>query len=115
MNKVVHNNETFYGKTATIILDDGYAYVMVSIMQNNPDIAVIHDLVVHKDKRGEGLGKELLNEACKLGEEMGAEFIMLSVMPDSWLEEWYKRHGFRDIGERETIFGVAHKVLEKEL
>ena len=115
MNKIVHANKTVYGRTHTIILDDGYAYVMVSIMEDNPDIAVIHDLVVHRDKRGHGLGTLLLEDACKEGMDMGAEFIMLSVLPSSWLEEWYKRHGFRDIGKKETVFGVEHKVMEKEL
>ena len=115
MNKVVHENKTYYGRTATIILEDGYAYVMVSVMEGNPDVAVIHDLVVHKDRRGEGLGRELLEEACMVGKEMGAEVIMLSVEPGSWLEEWYKRHGFRNIGRKETVFGLEHTVLERVL
>ena len=114
MNKVVHINSTFYGKTATIILDDGYAYVMVTILKDTPSVAAIHDLVVHIDKRGQGLGGILLEEACKAGEGMGADTIMLSVIPGSWLEEWYKRHGFRDIGEKETVFGVMHRVMEKK-
>ena len=113
MNKVFHRNDTFYGRTTVIILADGYALVLVSVMQDNPEIAVIHDLMVHKDRRGEGLGSKLLDEACKEGERIGAQVIMLSVEPDSWLEEWYKRHGFRDIGRKETIFGETHNVLEK--
>ena len=84
-------------------------------MKDNPDIAAIHDLVVHNDKRGEGLGSALLEEACKKGMEMGADFMMLSVVPGSWLEEWYKRHGFNSIGQKETIFGVEHTVLEKKV
>ena len=115
MNKVIHRNKTFYGHTSAIILEDGYAYVLVTIMEGNPEIALVHDLVVHKDRRGEGLGSKLLEEAYEEGKYLGAKVNMLSVVPGSWLEEWYKRHGFRDIGRKETVSGVEHVVLEKPI
>ena len=115
MNKVYHINSTYYGQTATIIIEDGYAYVMVTIMRNNPEDAIIHDLVVHQDRRGEGLGRELLDEAVEMAGAMGAKVAILSVEPGSWLEEWYGRHGFKDTGATETVFDVEHKVLQRTL
>ena len=112
---VVHYNETFYGRTITTIVDGGYGYVMVTVMKDNPDIAVIHDLVVHESRRKKGLGTKLLKLACKAAEELGTDFIMLSTVPETWLELWYKRNGFEGIGHKETIFGVEHTVLRKEV
>ena len=114
-NKVFHINTTFFGEIATIILENGYAYVMVSRLKDEPDVAVIHDLAVHEEKRRKGLGTELLEEACKAAKEMGAKAVRLSVLPDSWVEQWYKKNGFADIGESEPIMGTVHVILEKPL
>ena len=115
MNKVVHSNKTPYGRTSAIILEDGYAYVMVTIMESNSGDALIHDIVVHKDRRGEGLGRLLLEEACEEARNLGAKVAILSVEPGSWLEEWYIRHGFNPTGAVEKIYGNEHIVLQKEL
>ena len=112
MNKIYHRNETYYGRTNTILLEDATAYVMVTMFNNSSGVAVIHDLVVLKERRGEGLGKEMLNEACEEARRMGAEYIRLSVEPSSWLEEWYKRHGFENAGTIEQD-GLTFNVLEK--
>ena len=113
MNKIYHRNTTYYGKTTYIILEDGYALVMVSVMDDVKTIAVIHDLIVHDKRRGEGLGRELLEEACKEAVRMGAYVARLSVAKNSWLEEWYKRHGFHNVGIVEELTG--HTVLQKDL
>lgn len=111
MNKVVHRDNTVYGKTSTIILADGYAFVMITTFDGNPEVAIIHDLRVHKDRRGEGLGRELLEEAYKEAERIGAKYARLSVKKGTWAEEWYKRHGFYEVGGDEML--VDHIVLEK--
>lgn len=111
-NKVYHRNETYYGRTTTILLGDAAAYAMVTMFNNNSGVAVIHDLVVLKERRGEGLGREMLEEACEEAKRMGADYIRLAVEPESWLEEWYKRHGFENAG---TLIqeGLTFNVLEK--
>ena len=113
MNKIVHRNPAFWGRTSTIIIADGYGFVMVSQLNDNKPVAVIHDLIVHKDRRGEGLGRELLEDAEEEAREMGALAIRLSCDKGSWLEEWYKRHGF----ENTTLDAPCptHVVLEKSL
>lgn len=113
MNKVIHTNRTPFGRTTTIILADGYAYVMVSIMDDNPIVAVIHDLTVHKERRGEGLGRMLLEEATQEAGKIGVTVARLAVKPNSWLAEWYKRHGFVEIGPAELP--PDHIVMEKDL
>ena len=112
MNKVYHRNETYYGRTTTIITADAAAYAMVTVYKEYPDVAAIHDLVVLKERRGEGLGREMLIEACEEAKRMGADYIRLSVEPNSWLEEWYGRHGFKPAGKLVQL-GITFHILEK--
>lgn len=114
MDKVYHRNKAPYGRTSTIIAEDASAYVMVTVFDTNKDTAVIHDLVVHRDRRGEGLGSEELEAAVAEAERMNAKAVRLSVEPGSWLEEWYKRHGFHATGEVEDM-GRKLNVLERSL
>ena len=114
MNKVIHRNDAFYGKTSTIILADGYACVMVSVMDETPEVAVIHDLIVHSTRRGEGLGRALLESAEEEAKEMGAEIAALSAKPGSWLEEWYTRHGFHPTDDKDTD-NYGNIILRKAL
>lgn len=115
MNYVYHRNKAPYGDTTTIITEDASAYVMVTVLNGKENVAVVHDLVVLKDRRGEGLGSALLEEAVNEAKTMGAEMARLSVEPGSWLEEWYKRHGFMDTGQVEDLcrtFNVLERPLE---
>lgn len=114
MNKVYHKNTTPYGHTTAILLGDASAYVMLTRFKTNTHVAVIHDLVVLKERRGEGLGRELLEEAVAEAGRMGVDAVRLSVEPGSWLEGWYKRHGFRETGEVEDL-GKKYNVLERTL
>ena len=113
MNKIIHRNKTYYGQNNTIIIDNGNAYSMVSVLNENPSAAVIHDLAVHEGKRGKGLGTAILEASCEEANQMGADCIRLCVEPNSWVEEWYKRHGFKETGENEVICGTLFTILEK--
>lgn len=114
MNKVYHYNNAPYGKTVAILLEDASGYVMVTQFDNNPEIAVIHDLVVLKDRRGEGLGRELLLEAINITNyPLLASSARLSAEPGSWVEGWYKRHGFKIVGQVEE-YGQVLDILERE-
>ena len=110
MNKVVHENKTYFGRDNTIVLADGYAYVMVAVYDGYEDMAGIHDLVVHKDKRGEGLGRTLLAEAEEEGRRMGATIARVIAEHGSWLEEWYGRHGY----ERVSVQGYG-AIMDKDI
>jgi len=113
MNKIIHRNKTYYGQNNTIIIDNGNAYSMVSVLNENPNAAVIHDLAVHEGKRGKGLGTAILEASCEEANHMGADCIRLCVEPNSWVEKWYKRHGFKETGENEVICETLFTILEK--
>jgi len=114
MNKVVHRNESFWGSSSVIVLAGGFAVAMVSVLRNEKDTAVIHDLMVHESRRGKGLGRKILKEAIAEAENTGARITRIAVEPFSWQAEWYKRNGFREVGMAEMDKGHICLVLERE-
>lgn len=102
MNYVHHNNKAPYGETHTIITEDASAYVMITIFSEREHIAAIHDLAVLKERRGEGLGSAILEEAILEAERMGAKVAVIGCEKNSWLEEWYTRHGFETIEDEDV-------------
>ena len=114
MNKVVHRNESFWGSSSVIVLAGGFALAMVSVLRNERDAAVIHDLMVHESRRGRGLGRKILKEAIAEAENTGAGITRIAVEPFSWQAEWYKRNGFREVGMAEMDKGHICLVLERE-
>ena len=80
MNYVHHNNKAPYGETHTIITEDASAYVMITIFSESEHIAAIHDLAVLKERRGEGLGSAILEEAILEAERMGAKVEIANTM-----------------------------------
>lgn len=97
-NMVIHDERSFWGRTVVIVLDGGYALAMVSMMDGDESVATIHDIMVHIDRRGIGLGSLLLEQAVETARLMGAQTAKLAVDPDSWMCDWYKRHGFKEVG-----------------
>ena len=114
MNKVVHREENFWGRTSVIILAGGFAFVMVSVTNNDKDVAVVHDLMVHESRRKKGLGEKLLKEATIEAENLGAGVVRIAVEPGTWQVEWYKRNGYQEDG---LVDFESHDclVLEKEI
>ena len=95
---VIHDERSFWGRTVIIILDGGYSFAMVSMMDNDESVANIHDIIVHADRRGRGWGSRLLELATESARHLGASIARLAVDPDSWMCGWYERHGFREKG-----------------
>lgn len=113
MNKVIHRETNAWGRTSTIIIAGGFAFVMITVSDDNKDVAIIHDLVVHESRRRKGLGDKLLNEALNEALNMGADVIRLSVEPGSWMEGWYSSRGFAQEGVT-TFRGQQIMVMEKD-
>lgn len=111
MNKVIHRESNAWGRTSTIILAGGFAFVMVTVAGDDRNVAIIHDLVVHESRRKKGLGTKLLNEALNEALNMGAYVIRLSVEPGTWQAGWYNRRGFAPKGGAEY---EGHEVLVME-
>lgn len=94
MEKVILRATSFWGRSSVIVLDGGYGIAMVSMLHESPETALIHDIIVHEEMRGKGIGDRLLAESCEEAGRLGAGVAKLSVEPGSWMADWYRRHGF---------------------
>lgn len=105
---------SFWGRTSVVILAGGYGMAMISVMDKEKYVAILHDIIVHEGWRNGGLGNKLLDAACQEAREMGAMTARLSVRPGSWMEKWYERHGFKETGVQ-VYEGYPSTVMEKDI
>ncbi len=61
----------------------------------NRKVATLYDLIVYPNDRGKGIGNELLSSAIRVAAENGCCLMLLWPDCEPWVEEWYKRKGFR--------------------
>lgn len=109
---VFHRENTAWGKSSIIVLAGGNAIVTVSIRSEEPYIALVHDLVVHKTVRRKGLGNALLDMAENEASHMGAMLVRVNVEPGTWQVKWYERHGYMEL-DRVDFEGHEFIVMEK--
>ena len=114
MDKKVVEGTSVLGRTLYITRAGGLALVMVTIMEDDPAVAFLHDLIVESHCRGIGLGNQLLRDACFEAWRQGAGRIKLMVQPQSWMEEWYERNGFQFTGFG-PLNGHMLAIMEKDL
>ena len=69
--------------------------VKVIIYDEEPETAIISNLIVHPTKRNLNYGNELLEAAIKEAKANDCTDIILHTNPKSWIAEWYKRKGFK--------------------
>ena len=114
MDKVVIDGKSLFGRTAYISREGGNGLVMVTVSKDSPDVAVMHDLIVHENMRGNGLGDRLVDDAIEEAGKLGADRLRLSVEPLTWTEEWYERRGFMFTGFKH-LFGQLCSIWEKDI
>lgn len=93
--EIIHRNTWNNRKTSVIVLHEGYALVKVIIYDEEPETAIISNLIVHPTKRNLNYGNELLQAAIKEAKANDCTDIILHTNPKSWIAEWYKRKGFK--------------------
>lgn len=65
----------------------------------------IHDLAVHPDHRGRGLGRRLLSLALELGARRGARVAFLEVRQSNWAAlHLYRAAGFQAVSVRRNYY-----------
>ena len=72
--------------------------VHLNIPSDQPGVAVISDLVVHKYARGQGYGRRLLSLCEKLANLLEADALGIWADPEDWPIGWYQRLGFQKRG-----------------
>ena len=88
-----------WGRDLSVIENHGLGFVQISI-EKAFDFGYIHNLVVHENTRHKGLGKQLLSEAENIIKtKIQRKYAVLRVVPDSWVEQWYRKNGYTDFIE----------------
>lgn len=87
---------------------------LVLILQNN--VAYIDTLLVHNEKRGEGIGRQLVEEAESFSKKEGCTKIWLDTVQGWGAEAFYKKLGYEITGKHEKhIFGYTELIFTKFL
>ena len=70
-----------------------------AIYRYNDDKETIYlsNVLVDKDHRKQGLGNNILNIADKVAKKLKANTICLKVKQNTFVHEWYGRHGYSDL------------------
>ena len=94
INKVIHHNYWYWGESYVIIIANGCGTVTMQIDNDNTEAGHINCLSVVNDVRHKGLGNILLAECEALAKKLGLKEVYLSAEKDSFVFDWYKRHGY---------------------
>ncbi len=85
--------------------EDGEIVGYTALHIHSMDLAEIRSLIVRKDKRGEGIGKELVKKALDEGKSLGVK----DVLALTYSKDFFERLGFNEI-EKNQI--PEHKIWQ---
>lgn len=101
-DKIIHRNQWYWGKLATIILHGGLAICNIEEDEQDPTkcwLLGVRTLDGHERK---GYGNELLEAAKEEARYAGYNVIQLKALTGQWVVDWYGRHGYRITEQDET-------------
>jgi len=98
MKPIIHHNEEYWGVAESIILDGGSGLCKLSYYDDEPTAVWLYGVSVIPEKRGQGIGQELLNISISRAKDSNRHYLYLSVNPETWQKEWYIRNGFEIMG-----------------
>ncbi len=94
MKIIRHDNLWWWGKSSTLILDNGKGMIEVSVENDLPDAACIQSLMVHESVRQQGIADALLTLAEETAKQLGCEQVYLCARKGTFLIPWYERRGY---------------------
>lgn len=104
----VHDNAWWWGTSYNIIRKDGAGMVEVQFDKEMPETVYLKGLSVLRDKRRQGIAKELISLCESIGRQSDMAFLRLSVeKSNEWLFDWYKRLGFHVLFVEDNVFEMV--------
>jgi predicted GNAT family N-acyltransferase len=98
--------------THIVAVDDGLVIGTCRLLFRGP-VARLGRLAVERDRRGDGIGAELLAEADRIASEAGSESIALHAQ--TYALPLYERAGYTTYGPTFVEEGIEHVAMEKQL
>lgn len=93
---------TDYGKMWKYEAQDKSFRFAIYKYSDDDDTYYLANVFVDESRRGEGLGDVILSTAEDIAEKANAKTMRLKAKTGSFAHNWYKRHGYTDIGADET-------------
>ena len=78
----------------TILYTGKYSSFAMYIYDDDVETIYLSNVYVDPIARGKNLGNKILKLADQDAKKYGANTIFLNVLKDSWVRNWYERHGF---------------------
>ena len=96
MKLIVHKNLGWWGKSYTIICDDGKGMVELAIEDDEERnyYVTFQSLMVHESVRQQGRANALLMFAEEKARELGLTQVVLDARKGTFLIPWYQRRGY---------------------
>lgn len=92
----VREESTDWG-TVWYITDNGESLrFALHMYDDDPDTVYLTSVFVKEQYRKLGLGNVILSMAEDIGKQLDAKVIMLNVLKNSFMHDWYERHGYSD-------------------
>ena len=98
-------------KDMSIFMDIQYPYIDVNIYIHNKGhinmfsnvvdnrfTIILNSLFVNPEYRQSNIGTILVNTSEKIAELIGFDVVTLEVKEDSWMQQWYRKKGYREYG-----------------
>lgn len=98
-------------KDMSIFMDIEYPYIDVNIYIHNKGhinmfsnvvdnrfTITLNSLFVNPEYRQSNIGTILLNTSEKIAELIGFDVVTLEVKEASWMQQWYRKKGYREYG-----------------
>jgi predicted GNAT family N-acyltransferase len=98
--------------THIVAVDDGEVIGTCRLLFRGP-VARLGRLAVERDRRGDGIGAEILAEADRIASEAGSESIALPAQ--TYALPLYERAGYETYGPTFVEEGIEHVAMEKQL
>ena len=98
-------------KDMSIFMDIKYPYIDVNIcihnkghinmfsnVADNRFTIILNSLFVNPEYRQSNIGTILVNTSEKIAELIGFDVVTLEVKEASWMQQWYRKKGYREYG-----------------
>ena len=96
MKIITHENLWWWGKSYTMIADDGKSMIELAIEDDEERnyFGTIQSLLVHESVRQQGRGNVMLMFAEEKAKKLGLKQVVLCARKGTFLIPWYQRNGY---------------------
>lgn len=108
---------TDFGKVWYFTDKENISRFALYMYNDEPQNFYLSNIYVDIKYRQSGRGNYVLEKATEIAKEHDAENLMLKVLNNSFMHEWYERHGFKDLiyDEEESEYIWMIKELKQRL